>query len=282
MHLRLLGTGSPAPLPHRLGPSLVISSGGEHLLFDAGRGVTTQLVKAGIAPHELTAVFLTHHHYDHIGALGDVLLTAWHSDIPTLPVIGPVGTDSIVTALFNEVYQREIAFSLALDRVANNALRDIREVVTTSIIAPRQTYQFGAWQVTAAEVNHGQALGFAYDDWPCLAYRIEREGKSIVVSGDTVACESLIQLAQGADLLVQCCFIAEAMVTTPYRQWLTQHVIASSGQAGKIATQAGVKALALTHFNDMPPEMLAAMEADVRGDFAGPIYMGEDLMEITV
>ncbi len=282
MHLRLLGTGSPAPLPHRLGPSLVISSGNEHLLFDAGRGVTIQLVRAGIAPHELSAVFITHHHYDHIGALGDLLLTAWHGGVSALPVIGPIGTDSIIAALFNQVYPREIAFSLALARVAEDPLRDIREVVIPSIIAPGQSYRMGAWQITAAEVNHGQQLGFTYTDWPCLAYRVEQEGKSLVVSGDTVACDSLIQLAQGADLLVQCCFIAEAVITTPYRQWLTQNVIASSGQVGKIAAQAGVKTLVLTHFNDMPPEMLAAIEADVRRDFAGQVYLGEDLLEITV
>jgi ribonuclease Z len=103
-----------------------------------------------------------------------------------------------------------------------------------------------------------------------------------VISGDTVACEGLTRLAQGADVLVQCCYLAEAMVTTPARRLLAEQVIATSGQVGKIATEAGVKSLVLTHFSDMPPEMFAAIAADVRRDFAGRLYLGEDLMEIDV
>src|SRR5262245_18258639 len=104
MKLQLLGTGSPNPLPERQGAAVLLSRGSEHLLFDAGRGVTTQLVRAGVAPHQLTAVFLTHHHYDHIGNLGDLLLTAWHGGVSRLPLIGPPGTESILQALFEQVY----------------------------------------------------------------------------------------------------------------------------------------------------------------------------------
>ncbi len=81
-----------------------------------------------------------------------------------------------------------------------------------------QTYQYGEWHITAAAVDHGHRLGLTHDEWPCLAYRIERAGKSIVISGDTVACANLITLAQGADVLVQCCFLADADLTTPARR----------------------------------------------------------------
>ncbi len=84
------------------------------------------------------------------------------------------------------------------------------------------------------------------------------------------------------DALVHCCFMAEAALTTPYRRLVAEHVIASSGQVGKVAAQAGVKRLILTHFNAMPPEMLAAIAADVARDFAGQIVLGEDLMAIEV
>ncbi len=77
MQLRLLGTGSPNPLPERQGAAVLLSCEHEHLLFDAGRGVTTQLVRSGVFPQALNAIFITHHNYDHIGNLGDLLLTAW-------------------------------------------------------------------------------------------------------------------------------------------------------------------------------------------------------------
>jgi ribonuclease Z len=282
MQLCLLGSGSPNPLPERHGAAVLLSDQHEHLLIDAGRGVTTQLVRAGIAPQDLTAILLTHHHYDHIGNLGDLLLTAWHGGSTNLPIIGPPGTDHIVRALFDQVYHRELAFSWAFAKATATPLRDIREVVSVITITDAQHYQQGEWKISAAAVDHGHRLGLTYDEWPCLAYRIEIDGKSIVISGDTVACDSLITLARGADVLVQCCFLADAELTTPARQLLGNLVIATSGQAGKIAAQAGVKALVLTHFSAMAPAMLAAIEADVRRDFAGPVYLGVDLLTIDV
>ncbi|MDZ4717166.1 MAG: hypothetical protein SH847_01750 [Roseiflexaceae bacterium] len=59
-------------------------------------------------------------------------------------------------------------------------------------------------------------------------------------------------------------------------------MITTSEQAGKIAAQAGVKTLVLTHFSDMQPEMLAAIQTDVQRDFHGQIYLGMDLMTIDV
>ncbi len=247
-----------------------------------GRGVTTQLVRAGVAPQDLTAVFITHQHYDHIGNLGDLLLTAWHGGSRYLPVIGPPGTEGIVQALFDQVYRREIAFSLALAHATATPKPDIRAVVPVTTITAARPYELGAWQVTAAAVDHGHRLGLTQDEWPCLAYRIEVDGKSIVISGDTTACESLIALARGADVLVQCCFLAEAGVTRPGRRLLADLVLATSGQVGKIATRAGVKTLVLTHFSSVEPEMLAAIRADVQGDFAGTLYLGADLLSIEV
>ena len=280
MRLQLLGTGSPNPLPERQGPALLLSHQDKHFLFDTGRGVTTQLSRAGVALHELNAVFLTHHHYDHISSLGDVLLTAWHGGVPGLPLIGPPGTHKIVQALFEQVYQREIAFSLKLAQATASPLQHIRDVVSVIPLTSGQTYHQGAWQVSAAFVEHGHQLGLSQEEWPCLAYRVEVEGKSIVISGDTIACASLITLARNADVLVQCCFLPEIALTTPARQLLAKSVIATSGQAGKIASQAGVKTLVLTHFAELSADMLAAIVNDVQADFAGQLYVGEDLMVI--
>lgn len=277
MRLQLLGTGSPNPLPERQGSAVLLSHQGQHLLVDAGRGVTTQLVRAGIAPEELSAVFLTHHHYDHIGNLGDLLLTAWHGSATSLPVIGPHGTDRIVQALFEQVYARELLFSYAWAAAKGTPMPLIQEAVRAITIAPDERYTHGDWQIRAAMVDHGQRLGLSYEQWPCLAYRVEAGGKTVVISGDTVACENLVALAHGADVLVQCCFIAEAELATPARRMLAERVIASSGQAGKIAAQAGVKRLVLTHLSTIDLASLAQIEADVRRDYTGPVYLGTDL-----
>ena len=93
MRLTLLGTGGPRPDPDRQGPATLLETDGLALLFDAGRGVATQLARAGVTPEHLDAVFLTHHHYDHIGGLGDALMAAWNNGRDRrLPAYGPHGT----------------------------------------------------------------------------------------------------------------------------------------------------------------------------------------------
>jgi len=239
-------------------------------------------VRAGVDPTDLAAILLTHHHYDHIGNLGDLVLTAWHGGAAHLPVIGPPGTDVIVEALLGQVYRREIHFTQVLARATGRAEREITDVVKVLPIVGAQSLQHGPWTVTAAAVDHGSGLGLTWDEWPCLAYRLQAGGKTIVVSGDTIPCDNLIALARGADVLVQCCYLADADVTTAARRQVAQHVITTSGQAGKIAAQAGVAHLVLTHFAPMSTAMLAALEADVRRDFAGPVTMGTDLLTLVV
>ena len=77
MKLTLLGTGGPLPDPDRHGPAAILQIGNKYLLFDAGRGVVRQIVRAGIPLERVNPVFITHHHYDHIGDLADVILTSW-------------------------------------------------------------------------------------------------------------------------------------------------------------------------------------------------------------
>ncbi len=70
MKITLLGTGGPKPDPNRQGFGVLLNIGRDYILFDAGRGVSTQLVRAGIALEIVNSIFITHHHFDHIGNLG--------------------------------------------------------------------------------------------------------------------------------------------------------------------------------------------------------------------
>lgn len=105
------GNRGPQPDPERQGPATLIAAGDQLLLFDAGRGVATQLVTARRAPTELDALFLTHLHLDHIGSPGDLLMATWnlHRRRP-LPVYGPPGTAEVIDAIFGAVYRADIAF----------------------------------------------------------------------------------------------------------------------------------------------------------------------------
>ena len=82
VRVRLLGTGGPRPDPERAGPATLVQVGDENLLFDTGRGVVVQMVRAGIDLASLKHVFLTHHHFDHVSEIP--LVTGHWPDIEIL------------------------------------------------------------------------------------------------------------------------------------------------------------------------------------------------------
>jgi len=89
-------------------------------------------------------------------------------------------------------------------------------------------------------------------------------------------------LSDRADCLVQCCYLAEAEITDPAFERLAKHVIASSGQVGKIATRNKVRRLVLTHIRPKSETMMRSLVQDVRSAYSGEVLLGEDLMTIEV
>src|SRR5262245_59685211 len=166
MKLTLLGTGGPRPDPGRHGAAVVLEIGDRSLLFNTGRGVVLQLVRAGVPLVQVSPIFLSHHHYDHIADLADVILTSWLEGRPQpLRIFGPPGTTAIVRALLDKVYDRDIAFrstgALAIDWVPAE---------TTDVRCPL-VYDGGDCRVYAERVVHGHSLDFprAFTQrWVCL------------------------------------------------------------------------------------------------------------------
>lgn len=279
MQIILLGTGTPILDPNRQQSALLVDLDGKKLLFDAGRGATSQMARAGIQPQYVDAVFITHHHYDHISDLGEFLLTAWHNGRETpLNVYGPRGTAEIVAVLFGQVFSRDIAFALFNEK----EVVDIRDLVHVTEVTSGSVEESQGWKVYAEYVEHGNSLGLSQEQWPCLGYRLESEGKVIAISGDTVACKGLDQLAHSADVLIQCCYLAEDEITTAAAERQARYVIASSGQVGKIAARNKVKKLVLTHIRPKSEAMMRSLAEDVHEDYSGELIVGEDLMVIDV
>jgi ribonuclease BN (tRNA processing enzyme) len=283
MKITLLGTGTPFPDPTRQGSALLIEIADERILFDAGRGAGLQLARAGKTAASIGHIFITHHHFDHIGDLGPLMLDAWHGGrSEPLRIFGPPGTSAIVAALLDQVYKRHIDFRHKQATAAGRTVVDLHELVAA------QDYEAGliqatpGWRVHAADVEHGHRLGLARAAWPCFGYRLESAGKIVAISGDTVVCEGIDRLARGADILIQCCYLAEQEVIGPDMELLARDIIATAGQAGQIAARAGVRKLVLTHFDRKPDDVLRAMLADVRRHYDGDVCLAEDLMTIDV
>ena len=280
MKITLLGTGGPKPDPKRQGPAVLIEVAGKKLLFDAGRSCTHQLAQCGLSSKDLDALFISHHHFDHISDLGDLLLSGWNlGRREPLPIKGPEGMEDIIDALFTRVYQRDIAFRLNEAKQSGIALAPIENVFAGQDISAGLIYDTDGVQVFCAPIRHGKATN---DDWHCLCYRIEYAGKIIAISGDGVCCDGLISMAQNADILVQCTYLNDEESQSAEGQLVSEHILANSSGAGQIAQKANVKKVILTHLRQKTTQELGRAVQETQQYFDGEVILGEDLMTINI
>jgi ribonuclease Z len=278
--ITLLGTGGPRPEVARGGTSLLIQYGSDMVLIDAGRGVVRQLSQLGVPMSELNRMLVTHHHYDHIGELHDVILTSWLlGRKQPLQIYGPPETKRIVEALLTQIYDKDIEF-----RVSGEPVNGAFPPVPVTEIISGLVYETDRYRIISERVNHGDGLDFSQAfrrRWVCLGFRFECDDGVIAFSGDTVDCEGLQRLAAGADILVQCCYLARSEIVGEPLERLAKYTLASADTVGAIATRAGVKTLVLTHHRKKSPELLEEMRIDVQRDFAGQVILGSDLLRVS-
>lgn len=189
----LLGTLSgPAIDPQRTGIGTLIVAGTEHLLFDCGRGIPTAMSRMGIVPADVTKVFLTHLHSDHVIALPELYLYPWASQGRTVPlqVWGPDGTKAMMRNL-----QKAFAFDIHIRRDVDEKFPATGINFIAADVHEGVVYQANGVKVTAFLVDHGPVK-------PAFGYRVEYRQHSIVLSGDTRPSENLVKFARGADLLI--------------------------------------------------------------------------------
>jgi ribonuclease BN (tRNA processing enzyme) len=279
----LLGTGGPKPDAHRQGPCLAIESQGRYLIFDAGRGAATQMAAAGISVDQVNQIFITHHHYDHIGNLGDVILSGWNlGRKETLQVFGPKGTADIVDVLLNQVYKKDIEFRMTEAALTHVELANIHDGVRVKDVQPGLVYEDEVFQVFCEYVSHGHGLGISQDNWKCLGYRVVTQGKSIAVSGDAVNCDGLDRLAKDADALVLCCYLSKKELADMEGGYIARHILTCSPQAGQIAGRAGVETLILTHIREKNNEQINILVKEIQDNFKGQVIAGQDLLVVDV
>ena len=273
LKVTLLGTGVPRPVMERFGPSILVEAGKEKLLFDCGRGATMRLLQLKAPFADLTALFLTHLHSDHIVGISDFYLTGWILGRSTpLRVWGPAGTTEMMSHL-EQAYQ----FDIHVRRDVDEMLPAQGVVVVAKDIEQGVLYQSGGLKVTAFTVDHSPIK-------PAFGYRIDYGGHSVVLSGDTRYSENLIHFAQGADVLIHEVIDPEAFRAgnTTFNPERTQKIIAhhtTAEQAGTIFSQVKPRLAVYSHI--VPPNA-TNLVGQTRKTYSGPLEVGEDLMSIEI
>lgn len=270
----LLGTGTPAPVMTRFGPSILVEAGKEKLLFDCGRGCLQRLNQLKIPPGEVYSLFLTHLHSDHIVGIPDLWLTGWSNGRRKVPlrIWGPMGTKEMMYHL-NKAYDFDIRTRLYDTQPPPQGVVVLAEDIKEGVV-----YEKNGVKVTAFDVDHRPVE-------PSFGCRIDYLGKSVVLSGDTVFSENLIRFAQGADLLIHEVVAADlqraSRKSDPKR---AEAIIAhhtTPEQAGEIFTRVKPKLAVYSHIS--PPVATAEhLISPTRKTYSGPLEVGEDLMIIEV
>jgi ribonuclease BN (tRNA processing enzyme) len=277
--LVLLGTGGgPRPRKASSGSAQVIVSNGVAYVIDCGDGVARQLAFAGVPLATLRHVFITHHHSDHNADYGNLLLLAWTAGLSTrVDTWGPPPLERM-TKLFFQMSASDIEARIANEgRVPLAPLVHVHELRAGGAVVSD-----GNMKVTSAIVHHPPLV-------PAFAYRFDARDRSIAISGDTSPSQNLVKLAAGADVLVHSVMYPAAIdrlvARVPNAAALKASILAhqtSAEDAGRVAQEAGVKTLVLSHF--VPPDDPDVTDAmwleAAKRYFRGAVILGRDLLEV--
>jgi ribonuclease BN (tRNA processing enzyme) len=309
--LVLLGTaGAPMPVAGRAGISSALIVDERVFVIDCGRASPSAFVDAGLDFTGLEAVFITHLHADHTGDLPGMLLYPWgvraddngrlapirvygpsrpgrlpegdatfHRETtihPELPA--PGSRDLVENILAAYAYHLNVMPLDALMPDAGALVRGIDIPVAAkterSGQVPVVVFEDGAVRVHAVAVMHGRAV-------PALAYRFDTADGSVVFSGDTTVNDDLIDLAQGADILVHAVADLDYLERHGFTGVALERMAAlhtDVTQVGNVAERAGVDELILTHY--VPAERDAITETEwaerARQGFSGTTTAGSD------
>lgn len=289
--LTTLGTaGGPMQNPDRAQPAFLLMNGTRPVLIDCGDGAMRQLKRAGIEFRDVAEIFLTHHHFDHIGGLfaclGVNMMTMRRDP---LTIHGPAGTAQILDGLFAGCdVPQAIGFG-----VAGQVMPHPRDFVKVREIQPGEVLTTGGMQVTACENTHYRAEAKFGQQGPIsLSYRFDMPDRSVVLTGDTGECHALEELARGADLLIsemadldltmqrvreRNALMPDAQIDK-IREHLASHHL-SPEQVGDLAARAAVAQVVAVHFAPgvAAPETAPSYAARIAARFNGRVEIASDL-----
>ena len=270
----LLGSGAPPPVLDRFGPSTLVEAGKEKLIFDAGRGAMQRLHQLRLPFADITGVFLTHHHSDHVVGFVDLWLTGWIGRPwgmrkTPLQVWGPDGTKQMMEHLPK-------AFHVDI-RVRSHNYPPEGVKLEADGINEGMVFDRNGVRIFAFEVDHGG------EDLPAFGYRINYRGHSVVLSGDTTFNENLIRHAKGTDLLIHEVTAAAGAAAENKEQLKrisSNHT--TPDQAGIVFSHVQPKLAVYNHLLLFGGAKAEDLIPATRAHYAGPLVVGDDLMAFDI
>ncbi|GAA3371402.1 ribonuclease Z [Streptomyces sannanensis] len=288
----VLGTASQVPTRHRNHNGYLLRWDGEGILFDPGEGTQRQMLRAGVAAHDIDRICVTHFHGDHSLGLAGVVQRINLDQVP-----------HPVTAHYPESGQRffdRLRYATAYRETVELAERPVAE---DGVLARTDAYVLEARRLSHPVESYGYRLiepdGRRMLREKLAAHgirgadvgRLQREGALNGVTLDEVSevrrgqrfafvmdtrlCDGAYALAEGCDMLV-----IESTFLDEDARLAVEHGHLTAGQAGRVAVEAGVRHLVLTHFSQRYHDPAVFEQQARAAGFGGELTVAADLIRV--
>ncbi|MEU6229525.1 ribonuclease Z [Streptomyces sp. NPDC047042] len=293
--LVVLGTASQVPTRHRNHNGYLLRWDGEGILFDPGEGTQRQMLRAGVAAHDLNRICVTHFHGDHSLGLAGVIQRINLDRVPhEITAHYPRSGQKFFDRLrYATAYRETVQLGQVPVAGEGGMLADAGgyRLEARRLSHPVESYGYllvepdGRRMLPELLAEHGikgpdvgrlqreGSLGsVTLDDVSEL-----RRGQRFAFVMDTRLCDGVYELAEGVDMLV-----IESTFLDEDRQLADDHGHLTAGQAGAVARDGGVRHLVLTHFSQRysdPDEFERQARA---AGYEGELTVAYDLLRVPV
>ncbi|MFI1400167.1 ribonuclease Z [Streptomyces sp. NPDC020681] len=290
--LVVLGTASQVPTRHRNHNGYLLRWDGEGILFDPGEGTQRQMLRAGVAAHDINRICVTHFHGDHSLGLAGVIQRINLDRVPHevsahYPASGQRFFERLRYATAYRETVRLTEASVAADGV-------LAETASYTLEARRLSHPVESYgyrltepdgrrmlpEALAARGIQGPDVGRLQREGEVNGVRLEdvseaRPGQRFAFVMDTRLCDGVHALADGCDMLV-----IESTFLDEDEQLATDHGHLTAGQAARVARDAGVRHLVLTHFSQRYNDAEEFERQARPAGFEGELTVAKDLLRV--
>ncbi|MGB9928416.1 MAG: ribonuclease Z [Methanosarcina sp.] len=294
-----LGTGGSLPTRNRNPSAVMINREGELLLFDCGEGTQQQMMRAKTGMMSMSAIFVSHFHADHfLGIPGLIQTMSFMGRKEPLMIYGPEGTREF-TELFKALGYFNLKYEVRGIQLKPNDVVEGKNYIIRALETDHSIPSLGYALIEnprPGRFNREKAVNLGVPPGPLFAVLqrgnpveidgktvkpeevmgIARLGRTIIYSGDTRPCKSVLEASKDADLLVHDCSFADEMA-----EWANESKHSTAGEVALLAKEAGVRKLILTHISSRYTDDPGPILSDSKKIFEN-VLVAEDLMEIEV
>ncbi|WP_351227465.1 ribonuclease Z [Streptomyces sp. NPDC002133] len=292
--LVVLGTASQVPTRHRNHNGYLLRWDGEGILFDPGEGTQRQMLRAGVAAHDINRICVTHFHGDHSLGLAGVIQRINLDQVPH-PVTAhyPKSGQRYFNHLrYATAYRESVPLTEA--PVADGGVLATTSAYTLEARRLSHPVESFGYRLTepdgrrmlperlAAHGIKGPDVGRIQRDGELGGVTLEdvsevRRGQRFAFVMDTRLCDGAYELAEGCDMLV-----IESTFLDDDHRLATDHGHLTAGQAARVARDSGVRHLVLTHFSQRYSEPEEFERQARAAGFDGELSVARDLVRVPV